>query len=110
MGRIAATRAALTLLFPLGVTALAGFPASAQIQVPGQGVVRDGSLGSTPAGIVPPGPDDLGTATYLIRADLGEQRGGNLFHSFTRFSIGSGERATFTADGAPSPIDNVISR
>src|SRR5262249_27908860 len=70
--------------------------------------VRDGTLGRAPAGIVAPGPDDLGTASYLIRADLGEQRGGNLFHSFSKFSIGSGERATFTADGAPDPgaIDN----
>jgi hypothetical protein len=59
---------------------------------------------------VPPGPDDLGQADYLIRADLGKQRGGNLFHSFSKFSIGSGERATFTDQGAPNPgaIDNVI--
>src|SRR5262247_4885729 len=89
--------------------ALAATPATAQ----NQGlVVRDGTLGSAPKGVVQPGPDDLGTASYLIRADLGEQRGGNLFHSFSKFSIGSGERATFTADGAPEPgaIDNVISR
>ncbi len=84
-------------------------PASAQ----NQGlVVRDGTLGSGPDGVVAPGPDDLGQADYLIRADLGEQRGRNLFHSFLRFSIGSGERATFTDEGAPSPgeIENVISR
>ena len=83
MGRMASTRAALTLLLPLGVTALAAAPAPAQMPPPSQGlVVRDGTLGSAPKGVVAPGADDLGTATYLIRADLGEQRGGNLFHSF----------------------------
>ena len=93
----------------LFVAALAACPAAAQ----NQGlVVRDGTVGSAPKGIVPPGPDDLGQADYLIRADLGEQRGRNLFHSFLRFSIGSGERATFTGEGAPDPgaIENVISR
>src|SRR5499426_4874433 len=94
--------------------ALAASPVSAQTP-PSQNqglVVRDGTLGSAAKGVVPPGPDDLGTASYLIRADLGEQRGGNLFHSFSKFSIGQGERATFTADGArdPGAIDNVISR
>src|SRR5262245_51135698 len=86
--------------------------ASAQTPLPGQGVVRDGTLGSAPAGVVPPGPDDLGQADYLIRADLGEQHGGNLFHSFRFFSIGTGERATFTNEGATNPgaIENVISR
>ena len=86
-------------------------PAPAAAQSQGL-VVRDGTVGSAPAGVVAPGPDDLGTANYLIRADLGEQRGGNLFHSFRLFGIGSGERATFTDQGAPNPgaIDNVISR
>jgi filamentous hemagglutinin family protein len=94
----------------LALTGVAAPPASAQ----NQGlVVRDGTLGSAPAGVVAPGPDDLGQAAdYLIRADLGEQHGRNLFHSFLRFSIGSGERATFTDQGAPNPgaIENVISR
>ena len=99
----------------LGLAGLAAAPASAQTPLPAQNqglVVRDGLLGSAPAGVVAPGPDDLGQADYLIRADLGEQRGGNLFHSFSRFSIGSGERATFTGQGAPNPgaIENVISR
>src|SRR5499426_2952529 len=89
--------------------ALAATPASAASQGL---VVRDGTLGSAPEGIVAPGPDDLGQADYLIRADLGEQRNGNLFHSFKFFSIGTGERATFTNEGAPNPgaIENVISR
>ncbi len=76
-------------------------------------VVRDGSIGG-PGGIVAPGIDDLGQpADYLIRADLGQQRGGNLFHSFERFSIGTGETVTFTDQGqlaGQPPIDNVISR
>src|SRR5262245_27702181 len=93
----------------LTLAGLAAPPASAQ----NQGlVVRDGTLGGAPEGIVAPGLDDLGTADYLIRADLGEQHGGNLFHSFKFFSIGTGERATFTNQGAPNPgaIENVISR
>src|SRR5215475_3608031 len=112
MGRSSSACAALSLLLPLGVTGFAASPASAQMPSPSQGVVRDGTLGSAAKGVVAPGADDLGTATYLIRADLGEQHGGNLFHSFERFSIGSGERATFTDQGAPNPgaSDNVISR
>src|SRR5262245_47058234 len=109
----------LDLRFPAlalasGLAMLSARSGFAQIPPPpNQGlVVRDGTLGSLPAGVVSRGPDDLGTADYLIRADLGEQRGGNLFHSFEKFSIGHGERATFTSDGAPDPgaIDNVISR
>src|SRR5262245_45716406 len=104
------SRLAAALL--LGFTWLPVPSASAQSPLPGQGVERDGTLGSAPAGVVGPDPNDLGRADYLIRADLGEQRGGNLFHSFLRFSIGSGERATFTDEGAPNPgaIENVISR
>src|SRR5262245_24183900 len=104
-----ATHRSFPCLLGVGLALLPATPAATQ----NQGlVVRDGTLGSAAKGVVPPGPDDLGTASYLIRADLGEQRGGNLFHSFSKFSIGQGERATFTADGArdPGAIDNVISR
>lgn len=77
-------------------------------------VVRDGSLGRAPAGVVAPGLDPLGQpASYLIAPELGEQRGGNLFHSFTRFGIGSGESATFTGPDpltGPQSVRNVISR
>ncbi|RKZ37817.1 MAG: hypothetical protein DRQ49_15530, partial [Gammaproteobacteria bacterium] len=61
-------------------------------------VVLDGSLG--PRGALP-GPD------YLIGADLGQQRGANLFHSFDTFNINTFESATFSG---PDNIHNVISR
>jgi len=44
---------------------------------------------------------------FAIGADLGTRAGGNLFHSFERFSLGPGERATFSG---PDQIGNVISR
>src|SRR5262245_53883099 len=114
MGRMASTRAALTLLL-LGVTALAAGPASAQMPAPGQGlVVRDDSLGGHRGEVVGPGTDPLGRpATYLITPEMGEQHGGNLFHSFKSFGIGKDETATFTGpdpvDG-PQSVSNVISR
>ncbi len=82
---------------------------------PSQGlVVRDGSLGEGPAGVVPPGIDPLGQpADYLITPELGEQRGVNLFHSFERFSVGTGETATFTGPdpiAAPQTVESIISR
>jgi len=55
-----------------------------------------------------PGPD------YVIGEDLGWQVGRNLFHSFSKFSIGAGQSATFTEDPALNaglpPIGNVIAR
>jgi len=71
------------------------------------GVVRDGSIGSAPPGVVGPGPDGVGNATYLISEDLGEQKGSNLFHSFSRFDVGTGEVASFTG---PDGVEHVISR
>jgi filamentous hemagglutinin family protein len=44
---------------------------------------------------------------FEIGADLGTRGGRNLFHSFERFSLANGERATFTG---PNQIRNVISR
>ncbi|WPL17926.1 hypothetical protein Thiowin_02969 [Thiorhodovibrio winogradskyi] len=55
----------------------------------------------------------LGPATRLsgpdmrIGAELGQTRGGNLFHSFESFNISRGQSATFTG---PDTIQNVISR
>ena len=42
-----------------------------------------------------------------IGADLGTRRGDNLFHSFEKFGIATGQTATFTG---PGTIRNVISR
>ena len=47
------------------------------------------------------GPD------FRIRAEDGRRAGGNLFHSFSRFGLERGERATFSGPGA---IRNVIGR
>ncbi|MDM8559403.1 filamentous hemagglutinin N-terminal domain-containing protein [Candidatus Parabeggiatoa sp. HSG14] len=61
-------------------------------------VITDGSLGSH-ANL--PGPD------YLIGADLGQQHGGNLFHSFQDFNLNSLESATFSG---PNNVNNILSR
>jgi len=61
-------------------------------------ITTDGSLGSR-ANL--PGPD------YQIKADLGQQHGGNLFHSFQDFNLQSFESATFSG---PNSVSNVISR
>ena len=61
-------------------------------------VALDGTLGpkKTLAG-----PD------YRISADLGQQVGGNLFHSFESFSLATGESALFTG---PDSVEHIISR
>ncbi len=61
-------------------------------------VTLDGSLGRK--GTLP-GPD------YQIGADLGQQHGGNLFHSFQDFNLQSHESATFSG---PDNVQNIISR
>jgi filamentous hemagglutinin family protein len=61
-------------------------------------VVTDGSLGPHMT---------LAGPAVEVGAGLGQVRGRNLFHSFTRFSVGSGEQVTFTG---PDGLDNVISR
>lgn len=96
---------ALTVLLAVGRGALAQ----------NQGlVVRDGSLGASSPGVVPAGIDPEGRAAdYLIGAELGEQRGRNLFHSFERFGIGEGETATFTGPDpikGPQSVDRILSR
>lgn len=47
------------------------------------------------------GPD------YQVTADLGQQMGGNLFHSFSTFNINAGESATFSG---PNTVNNIIGR
>jgi len=66
------------------VTLLAA-PALAQIST-------DGSLG--PQLALP-----LEAGEYRIADDLGRYAGENLFHSFATFDVGTGETATFSADG-----------
>ncbi len=61
-------------------------------------VVLDGTLGAAGA---------LSGPNFLIEAKLGQQMGGNLFHSFERFNLNHPESATFTG---PASINNVISR
>jgi filamentous hemagglutinin family protein len=80
-----ALHAAVCLLF-----AGAAMPASAD-------VVTDGSVGSRVRL----------NGDFAIGADLGTRAGRNLFHSFERFSLATGERATFSG---PNQIRNVISR
>lgn len=61
-------------------------------------VTLDGTLG-------PSGP--LAGPHYPIPAEVGHQVGSNLFHSFGKFSVNTGESATFSG---PESIDNVIGR
>src|SRR3954463_13477499 len=77
---------------PLLLTALlAAGPVQAQI-------VTDGSLGPKVS---------LRGGEIEIGADLGTRRDDNLFHSFEKFGIATGQTATFTG---PGTIRNVISR
>src|SRR5262245_48590034 len=103
MAALVSCRAAVT--GQMVVLCLAILPGIASAQV-----VLDGSVGSTGPGLVAPGLDDLGEpATYLIRDELGERAGANLFHSFSQFDVGPGETATFTSS-APTPPENVLAR
>jgi filamentous hemagglutinin family protein len=61
-------------------------------------ITLDGSLGSQ-------GP--LTGPNYRIGAELGQRRGGNLFHSFEQFNVPAGGSATFTG---PATIANILSR
>ena len=61
-------------------------------------ITLDGTLG-------PAGP--LGGPDYQIPAAVGQQHGGNLFHSFGLFNIHGGESAIFSG---PNSVDNIIGR
>ncbi|MCB1919797.1 MAG: filamentous hemagglutinin N-terminal domain-containing protein, partial [Candidatus Competibacteraceae bacterium] len=61
-------------------------------------VTLDGTLG-------PAGP--LSGPNYAIPAEVGQQHGGNLFHSFGQFSIHAEESATFSG---PNSVSNIIGR
>src|SRR3954465_4722604 len=73
------------------VALLAAGPVQAQI-------VTDGSLGPRVS---------LSGGQIEIGANLGSRRGDNLFHSFEKFGIATGQSATFTG---PGDVKNVISR
>ena len=75
-------------------------------------VIRDGSLGAAPPGVVPSGIDPEGQfAAYLITPELGQPQPDaaprNLFHSFSEFDLTPGEIATFTG---PASVVNVFGR
>ncbi|TGO03468.1 hypothetical protein PN36_06065 [Candidatus Thiomargarita nelsonii] len=61
-------------------------------------IITDGTVG--PASTLD-GPN------YLIGHDLGSQSGSNLYHSFDKFNVNTGESATFTG---PLDINNVFGR
>jgi filamentous hemagglutinin family protein len=61
-------------------------------------VVTDGSMGGT---------TNIGGPGYIIPATLGQQRGGNLFHSFSTFNIAASESALFTTTVSTT---NIIAR
>ncbi len=70
-------------------------------------VVRDGRIQPDLPLEVGAGIDRLGRAAdYLIGAELGEQSGPNLFHSFSSFSVGSGQIATFSG---PDSVQHIVS-
>ncbi|MDM8567779.1 filamentous hemagglutinin N-terminal domain-containing protein [Candidatus Halobeggiatoa sp. HSG11] len=61
-------------------------------------IITDGTLGQN---INLSGPD------FQIEANLGQQHGGNLFHSFQDFNLNSSESATFSG---PNNVQNILSR
>jgi filamentous hemagglutinin family protein len=61
-------------------------------------VITDGTVGAAA---------NVSGPNYQIDASLGTQAGGNLFHSFSEFSVASGESATFNG---PASVNNIISR
>src|SRR3954447_4635280 len=76
---------------PLIAALLAAGPVRAQI-------ITDGSVGPKVS---------LSGSQVDIGADLGTRSGANLFHSFEKFGIATGQTATFTG---PGTVRNVISR
>lgn len=62
------------------------------------GIETDGSVGAATT---------LNGPFFDINSNLGKQVGGNLFHSFSEFSVGNGETANFTGPGS---VSNIIGR
>ena len=82
-------------------------------------IKTDGSLGRpalSVAGIHTPAPIPANSgqsisvpgSVYTIPQTLGKVSGANLFHSFERFSVGSGDAAIFTT--STTSLQHVISR
>jgi hypothetical protein len=67
-----------------------------------QNITLDGSLGGARGPLAGP--------NYMIPADVGQIRGGNLFHSFGRFTVQTGESATFTPPLNGTRIVKIIKR
>jgi filamentous hemagglutinin family protein len=61
-------------------------------------IITDGTVGP---------PSTLSGPNYMIGHDLGTQSGSNLYHSFDKFNVDTGESATFTG---PLDINNVFGR
>ncbi|MBF0368719.1 MAG: filamentous hemagglutinin N-terminal domain-containing protein [Magnetococcales bacterium] len=68
----------------------------------GDGIALDGSIGAEAGGSLTPV-----AGNYAITSDMGEQAGGNLFHSFSDFNLETNESATFSG---PDSVTNIISR
>jgi filamentous hemagglutinin family protein len=81
--------------YRIGLLLLAALLAAGSAQAQ---IVTDGSVGPKVS---------LRGGEIEIGANLGSRRGDNLFHSFEKFGIASGQSATFTG---PGTIRNVISR
>lgn len=64
----------------------------------GAQMVLDGTMGAA-------GP--LAGPNFAIGANLGQQLGGNLFHSFSQFNVLTGQSATFSG---PASVSNIITR
>src|SRR3954451_3985441 len=79
----------------IGLLLLAALLVAAPVQAQ---IITDGSVGPKVS---------LHGGDIEIGAKLGTRRGDNLFHSFEKFGIGTGQSATFTG---PGDIKNVISR
>src|SRR6476469_7114086 len=104
----------------LSPVVLIGLAAGWPVALFAQTVIKtDGSLGRPPLGVAgihtsAPIPGNRGQSinvpgsVYTIPETLGKVSGSNLFHSFERFGVGSGDAATFTTTTAT--LQHVISR
>ena len=87
------------IFIPITIIILLNIPAYAQ-SLHSKGISLDGSIGSA-------GKLELQGPDFDIKAEYGKQSGTNLFHSFEKFNLHSGESATFSG---PDTVNNIISR